>query len=376
MQQLTPDVATVPPPEAAKSAGLIYVSDERPGITRQKQGQGFVYRTADGQAVRDLDTLRRIRSLAIPPAWTHVWICPRENGHIQATGRDARGRKQYRYHPRWREVRDEVKYNRVLGFGAALPRIRRRVAADLRRRGMIREKVLATVVRLLETTLIRVGNDEYAQQNGSYGLTTMRNRHAKVRGGHITFEFKGKSGKRHRVDVEDPQIARLVRRCQDLPGQELFGYLNGDGVVHNITSEDVNAYLREIAGADFSAKDFRTWAGTVLAAIALREFEQFTSRREAKQNVTRAIEAVAKMLGNTPAICRKCYIHPEILDGYLSGQTIATIQQRAEQRLRKSLAKLRPEEAAVMMYLHERLTPTGGNRRAASLTRRRHGRRQ
>lgn len=292
-----------------------------------------------------------------------MWICPFENGHIQATGRDARGRKQYRYHARWCEVRDESKYERVLAFGKALPRIRRRVAADLRRRGMTREKVLATVVRLLETTLIRVGNDEYAQSNGSYGLTTLRNRHAKVRGEKITFEFKGKSGKRHRIDVQDARVAKLVRKCQELPGQELFGYVAEDGAVRDVTSEDVNGYLREIAGDDYSAKDFRTWAGTVLAAVALREFEKFTSQRQAKRNVTQAIEAVARMLGNTAAICRKCYVHPAILDGYLTGQTIATIEQRADERLRKSLAKLRPDEAAVMMLVRKHLADSHHARR-------------
>jgi len=350
-------------PAVAKSAGLRYVTDARPGITRQRRGKTCTFLAPDGKKARGLETLRRIRSLAIPPAWTDVWICPFENGHIQATGRDARGRKQYRYHARWCEVRDESKYERVLAFGKALPRIRRRVAADLRRRGMTREKVLATVVRLLETTLIRVGNDEYAQSNGSYGLTTLRNRHAKVRGEKITFEFKGKSGKRHRIDVQDARVAKLVRKCQELPGQELFGYVAEDGAVRDVTSEDVNGYLREIAGEDYSAKDFRTWAGTVLAAVALREFEKFTSQRQAKRNVTQAIEAVARMLGNTAAICRKCYVHPAILDGYLTGQTIATIEQRADERLRKSLAKLRPDEAAVMMLVRKHLADSHHARR-------------
>lgn len=350
-------------PAVAKSAGLHYVSDTRPGVTRVPRGKTCTFLAADGKKVRDAETLRRIRSIAIPPAWTDVWICPLANGHIQATGRDARGRKQYRYHPRWREVRDEAKYERVLAFGQALPRIRRRVAADLRRRGMTRGKVLATVVRLLETTLIRVGNDEYAQSNGSYGLTTLRNRHAKVRGEKITFEFKGKSGKRHRIDVQDARVAKLVRQCQELPGQELFGFVAGDGAVRDVTSEDVNAYLREIAGDEYSAKDFRTWAGTVLAAVALRELEKFTSQRQAKRNVTQAIEAVAKMLGNTAAICRKCYVHPAILDGYLTGQTIATIKQRADQRLRKSPATLRPDEAAVMMLVRKHLADSRHARR-------------
>lgn len=366
------ETAVTSAPVAAHSAGLRYVSDARPGISRHPQGKGFTFRAPDGRTICDPATLRRIRGLVIPPAWTDVWICPLENGHIQAVGRDARGRKQYRYHARWREVRDESKYTRLLAFGEALPRIRRRVSADLRRRGMTREKILATVTRLLETTLIRVGNDEYAQQNGSYGLTTLHNRHARVRGGQITFEFRGKSGKRHQGDVHDPHVARLVRQCQDLPGQDLFGYVDADGTVRDVTSEDVNAYLRDIAGAEFSAKDFRTWAGTILAAIALREFEEFASQKEAKRNVGRAVEAVARMLGNTAAVCRRCYIHPAILDGYIAGQTIATLRRSAEQRLRGSLARLRPEEAAVMMLLRERLAQAeeqSGPQRAASLAR-------
>jgi DNA topoisomerase I len=363
---------------AAKNAGLQYVADDRPGITRHRRGKAFVYRTPRGTVMRDTQILHRIRSLVIPPAWSAVWISPFDNGHIQATGRDARGRKQYRYHPQWREVRDEAKYGRLLAFGEALPRIRRRVAADLKGRGMSRQKILATIVRLLETTLIRVGNDEYARHNGSYGLTTLHNKHAKVRGGRITFEFKGKSGKSHRIDVHDPQLAKLVRGCQDLPGQDLFAYVDEEGTVRDVTSGDVNAYLHEIAGGDFSAKDFRTWAGTTLAAIALREFEACTSQRQAKRNIVHAVEAVAKMLGNTPAVCRRCYIHPEILEGYIAGQTIATIRQSAEQRLRSSISKLRAEEAAVMMLLRERLEEagrSGSSRKASSLIRKRRERR-
>jgi DNA topoisomerase-1 len=362
----------VPPPQAAANAGLRYVSDARPGIARKPAGKYFRYVSADGKAVRDAETLRRIRSLVIPPAWTDVWICPLDNGHIQATGRDARGRKQYRYHPRWHEVRDESKYSRVLAFGEKLPTIRRRVTRDLRQRGMSREKVLAGVVRLLETSLIRVGNDEYARTNKSYGLTTLRNHHATVRGEGITFRFVGKGGIAHEIDLRDPHLARLVRRCQDLPGQELFGFAQEDGSVSDVTSDDVNSYLREIAGAEFTAKDFRTWAGTVLAAIALRECAEFTSSREAKRNITRAIESVAKMLGNTPAICRKCYVHPAVLESYVDGQTITTLKQAADRRLAGSLGRLRPEEAAVMMLLRERLAGAarqGGRRRADTLTR-------
>jgi DNA topoisomerase-1 len=332
---------------------LRYVSDKRPGISRQRRGKAFTYATPDGRTLRDKDALARIRSLAIPPAWTRVWICPFENGHIQATGRDARGRKQYRYHPDWREVRDGNKYERVLAFGRKLPAIRRRVAADLRRKGMPRQKVLATVVRLLETTLIRVGNDEYAATNGSYGLTTLRNRHAKVTGEKITFGFSGKGGKKHSIDVRDGTIAKLVRRCQELPGQELFTYVDEAGEARDVTSEDVNSYLREIAGTEFSAKDFRTWAGTVLAATALREFDVFQSQRQAKHQISQAIEAVAQILGNTPAICRKCYVHPRILDTHFAGQT-ATIWQPRKRKKLTAQSGLRAEETAVMEFLRSR----------------------
>lgn len=344
---------TAPPAATARQAGLRYVSDAKPGIVRKTQGKSFVYRQPNGSVVRDKDTLRRIRSLVIPPAWTDVWICLIENGHIQATGRDARGRKQYRYHPRWREVRDESKYDRVLAFAEALPKIRHRVAADLRRHGLSREKVMATIVRLLETTLIRVGNDEYVQQNGSHGLTTLHNHHAKVRGEQITFEFKGKSGKRHRIDLRDARMARLVRRCQELPGQDLFGYVDAEGKVHDVTSGEVNDYLREIAGADFSAKDFRTWAGTVLAAVALRQFEAFKSQVEAKRNTLRAVESVALLLGNTPAVCRKCYVHPTVLNGYLTGHTINHLRRS---RPGHSPTKLRPEETAVLKLIRKGLS--------------------
>lgn len=285
----------------------------------------------------------------IPPAWTDVWISPLENGHIQATGRDARGRKQYRYHSRWRDVRDGNKYERLLTFGTALPAIRRRVAADLRKKGMTREKVLATVVRLLEATLIRVGNDEYVHANGSYGLTTMRNRHVKVSGNKIAFGFKGKSGKEHRIDLHNAKLAKIVRRCQGMPGQELFAYEDEDGTARDVNSGDVNDYLRDIAGTEFSAKDFRTWAGTVLAATALCQFEAGKSQVQAKRNIAQAVEAVSLLLGNTPAVCRKCYIHPDILDLYAAGRTIADLRGK-----NRRASGLRPEEAAVMMLLRQR----------------------
>lgn len=350
--------------EAAHDAGLRYTTEDQPGIRRVTRGKGFIHVRANGERVKDAAILARIRRLAIPPAWTDVWISPHENGHIQATGRDARRRKQYRYHPRWREMRDENKFGRMMDFARALPRIRRRVGRDLSRRGMPREKVLATVVGLLEASLIRVGNDEYARQNNSYGLTTMRNRHARVTGEKIRFTFPGKSGKRHEIDVRDPQLARLVRRCQEMPGQELFCYEDEEGRTCDVTSQDVNAYLREIAGEDFTAKDFRTWSGTVLAAIALREFEAVTHQAQAKKNVVSAIETVARMLGNTPAICRKCYVHPEILECYLAGDTIATIRQRAAAKMERSLAQLKPEEAAVLALLRRRLKKPR-NRRSA-----------
>jgi DNA topoisomerase-1 len=346
--------STWAPPAELEEAGLRFTSDDRPGLRRMKKGRQVFYVDSKGKRVRDADTLDRIKSLVIPPAWTEVWICARADGHLQATGRDARGRKQYRYHPRWRQARDETKFHRILAFARALPKIRRRVKQDLRARGMERNKVLATVVRLLEATLIRIGNDEYAKQNGSYGLTTIRNHHAKVNGHTIKFTFRGKSGKKHDIDVRDPALARVVRRCQDLPGQELFVYETEAGV-HDVGSSEVNAYIREISGSDFTAKDFRTWAGTVLAAIALREFESFSSKAQAKKNIVTAIEAVASMLGNTPAVCRKCYVHPAILDCYMEGTTIETIKQKLDPAVDSGLKNLKAQEAAVVVLLDKRL---------------------
>ncbi len=340
--------------QEAEAAGLRYVSDTKPGITRERKGKDFVYLDAHGKQVADEGTLARIRSIVVPPAWEQVWICPLANGHIQATGRDVRGRKQYRYHTRWREQRDDTKFHHMLAFARALPKIRRRVAKDMANDQNPRLKVLATVVRLLEATLIRVGNDEYARQNKSYGLTTMRKRHVKVNGSSISFSFKGKSGKEHQISFADKRVARVVRHCQDLPGQELFGYRDANGVSHDIGSQDVNSYLREITEGDFTAKDFRTWAGTVLAATALKEFEMVTSSAEAKRNIVTAIEAVSKMLGNTPTVCRKCYVHPGILNSYLEGSTIATITQRISPKL-PHLKQLKAEEAAVFVLLQRRL---------------------
>jgi DNA topoisomerase I len=322
--------------EAAEDAGLRYVNDDQPGFSRQRKGEEFEYLDQKGKPIRDEQRLLRIKRLAIPPAWTEVWICPSSNGHIQATGRDARRRKQYRYHERWREIRDENKFDRLVNFGKALPKIRRRLKKDLALSGLPREKVLATIVQLLERSLIRVGNEEYARENKSFGLTTMQDRHVDVKGSKLRFRFRGKSGRQHEVDVTDRRIARIVSKLQDLPGQSLFQYLDDEGKVRDITSQDVNEYLREITGEDFTAKDFRTWAGTVLAAIALRAAGEFETKTQAKANIKNAIEAVAKVLGNTPAICRQCYIHPAILETYLNGDSIDGLKQETAKELTQS----------------------------------------
>jgi DNA topoisomerase-1 len=349
-------LAVADAPAVAKSAGLRYVHDGAPGIAREPDGALFRYRAADGALIDDAATLARIKALAIPPAWTGVWICKLANGHLQATGRDARGRKQYRYHPRWRSVRDDVKYERMLSFGKALPAIRRRVDAALRLPGLPREKVLATIVHLLQATMMRIGNEEYARTNHSFGLTTLRARHVRIEGKAVQFRFRGKSGVFHDVTVEDKRVARIVARIRDLPGQELFQYLDDDGAPHAIGSADVNGYLRDISGEDYTAKDFRTWSGTVLAALALNEFETFDSQTQARKNIVRAIERVAERLGNTPSICRKCYVHPAILDAYLDGTILAALRARAEQELKDDLHALQPEEAAVLALLQQRLS--------------------
>jgi DNA topoisomerase-1 len=345
----------VDPRDAAETAGLIYVSDEEPGIRRRRAGAGFTYLLPGGDKVTDRETLKRIRSLAIPPAYTDVWICRKPNGHIQATGRDAKGRKQYRYHPAFREVRESTKYEHMLAFAQALPAIRKTIATHMGLRGLPREKVLATVVHLLETTLIRVGNSDYAKHNKSYGLTTLRDPHVKVNGSELRFQFKGKSGKTWQLQLKDRRVARIVKACQDLPGQDLFQYLDEAGERQSVTSSDVNAYLKEITGRDITAKDFRTWAGTVLAAMALSEFESFDSEARAKRNIRSAIEAVASRLGNTPTICRKCYVHPEVLNSYLEGSLLVEVREEAESELREELSGLRPEEAAVLSLLGTRL---------------------
>jgi len=339
---------TTNPLEAAAAASLRYVSDTAPGLRRRRAGRGFRYVAPDGSPVRDFATRRRIRMLAIPPAWTDVWICPTAAGHIQAIGRDARGRKQYRYHPRWRETRDATKYARLALFAERLPAIRRRVAQDLARPGLPRKKVLATVVGLLETSLIRVGNVEYAETNGSFGLTTLRTRHVRVEGSTLRFEFRGKGGKHHVVDVSDRRLARIVRQCQDLPGHELFQYVDEDGRRQAIGSADVNAYLRAIAGDEFTAKDFRTWAGSVLALRALRD-QLFASEAEARRNLTGAIKTVAQRLGNTPAICRTCYVHPAVVTAYMDRGLVRGAKPIT--RSRPSAARLNGDEKVLLAIL-------------------------
>ena len=336
---------------AAEEAGLKYVSDERPGYNRKAKGKQFEYFDTEGKPICDEQRLLRINRLAIPPAWTEVWICPSPNGHVQATGRDARHRKQYRYHERWREVRDENKFERLAQFATALPNIRRRVAHDLKLQGLTRRKVLATIVRLLERTFIRVGNEEYARENKSFGLTTLKNRHVQVRGAQVRFRFRGKSGRHHEVDVTDLRVARVIAKCQDLPGQDLFQYVDENGDVQSITSQNVNEYLRQIAGEDFTAKDFRTWGGTVLAAIALSRQEEFQTKKQAKSNIKTAICAVAELLGNTPAVCRKCYVHPVIVEAYLKRMRIIGLNGTGRKLKQPDL---RAAERAVLKFLHTR----------------------
>jgi DNA topoisomerase-1 len=340
--------------EAAQAARLRYVSDTQPGIRRQRAGRGFCYRSADGRPICDPETLRRIKALAIPPAWTEVWICPRPDGHLQATGRDARGRKQYRYHPRWRAVRDATKYDRMIAFGNVLPQLRARLTQDLARPGLPREKVLATVVRLLETTLIRVGNVEYARANNSFGLTTLRDRHVQVAGATLQFQFRGKSGKVHTVRLNDRRLATIVKRCQDIPGYELFQYLDDAGERQVLDSADVNAYLRYLTGQDCTAKDVRTWAGTVLAACALWQCGPGASLTEARKNIVQAIDAVARRLGNTRAICRACYVHPAVLEAYLDHSLFAAPLSPGVMDDSTAVAGLQPEEAVVLAFLKQR----------------------
>jgi DNA topoisomerase I len=341
------------PANAAEEAGLRYVSDTSPGYTRKRNGESFRYFDTAGKLIRDEPRLLRIGRLAIPPAYHEVWISPLPDGHIQATGRDDRGRKQYRYHERWRAIRDENKYDRILIFAAALPKIRRRVQADLKLPGLKREKVLAAVVQLLERTFIRVGNEEYARQNKSFGLTTMKDHHVKVRGKKLRFRFRGKGGKEHEVDFMDRRIAKIVRKLQDLPGQDLFQYFDDEGKLCNVTSQDVNDYLREITGEDFTAKDFRTWAGTVLTAMALNAQEKFATKKEAKSNVKNAIAAASKLLCNTPTICRKCYVHPAIVESYLNGDLIEGLQTKLDEA--EEIPDFSDDERTVLNFLNRQV---------------------
>jgi DNA topoisomerase-1 len=357
------DAATSQNAEIADDVGLTYVNDGEPGIARKCVGRGFSYASSSGAIVKDAKTKARIRSLAIPPAWSDVWICPRANGHIQATGRDQRGRKQYRYHPDWQTARDEAKYSKILAFAKALPKLRKSLKRDMRRRSLDRRKVLATVVTLLESTLIRVGNREYARDNGSFGLTTLQDRHVTFAKSEARFRFRGKTGKIWSLAIDDKRIARIVKGCQDLPGQHLFQYETADEGIRAVTSGDVNSYLRELTGQDISAKDFRTWAGTVLAAAALSEFEAVDSEAAAKRNIRRAIETVATRLGNTPTICRKCYVHPEIVNSYLEGQLAQILKSRVERELTRHLGELSAAEAATLAFLHRRLNSESGQRR-------------
>jgi DNA topoisomerase-1 len=358
----TGGIAQAAAADDARAAGLIYVNDADPGIRRVKRGAVFGYVDAAGKTIRDRDVLKRIRAIAIPPAWTEVWIAPSPRGHIQATGRDARGRKQYRYHGGFRASREETKYQHIFAFAGALRKLRLRVKRDMARRGLPREKVIATVVHLLDTTLIRVGNASYARENRSYGLTTLRDKHVAVNGAELRFAFMGKSGKTWQLRVRDRRVARIVKSCQELPGQHLFQYLDETGMRQSVGSSDVNAYLREATGMDVTAKDFRTFAGTVLAAAALSAYQPFDTAALAKANLREAIEQVADRLGNTPTICRKCYIHPAIAEAYLEGSL--TLQLTAASANGTSAA-LRPDEKAVLAFLKQRLKSAKGDARSS-----------
>jgi len=363
MEQSQQDIAalaTAEPQQAAAAVGLRYVSDARPGIRRRRAGKSFSYLTPEGARLADPATLKRIRSLAVPPAWTDVWICPFADGHLQATGRDDRGRKQYCYHPRFREMRDSTKYEHVVAFAQALPALRTKVREHMALSGLPRDKVLATVVYLLDKTLIRVGNDDYAKRNKSYGLTTLKNRHVAVNGSEVRFRFVGKSGKEWSAKLKNRRVAKIIKACQDLPGQELLQYRDADGAIQDVTSNDVNDYLRQVTGSDITAKDFRTWAGTVLAVTELRQAEADGGAAKPNKRLRAAIAQVAARLGNTPTICRKCYVHPDVISAYLDGTLMRDLARRwpklAHRRRNGSLA---PEEAAVLALLRSRLKAAG-----------------
>jgi DNA topoisomerase-1 len=343
--------------KAAVRAGLRYVTDGFPGITRKRAGTGWAYFEPDGARIGDPEKRHRLNKLAIPPAWTDVWICPDPDGHIQVTARDARGRKQYRYHADYRAARDQSKFRRMTEFSEALPLLREKIERDLRGPELSRRQIIATVIRLLDRTLIRVGNDEYARQNRSFGLTTLRRRHVEVKGATLRFIFRGKSGIEHDVSITDRRLARIVQRCRDLPGTEMFQYVDPFGRRQTVSSDDVNERLRELSGRDVTAKDFRTWGGTMHAAIALRAMGPAASRREADRNIVRAIDVVAERLGNTRAVCRKYYVHPAILEAYLLGRTAALPAETPAQgeRRGRGAAALRRDEIAVLQFLHEEL---------------------
>lgn len=351
------------PAVAAKQAGLRYVHDSMPGIQRKKAGKHFRYLGTDGQPVTNLKEIERITKLGIPPAWTEVWICTRPNGHIQATGRDAKGRKQYRYHDRWRTVRDETKYTRMIAFGEVLPQIRAQTTKDLAKHGLSRERVLATVVQLLDATAIRIGNEEYAKENASFGLTTLHNEHVDVTGQKMHFHFKGKSGKVHIIELKDQRLAKIIKKLQDLPGQEIFQFVDDAGETHSIESDDVNDYLHALTHQDFTAKDFRTWTGTVCAAEALKELGVFDSPTQAKKNISDAIKQAAAKLGNTPAICRKSYVHPGILGAYLNGTLTTPLTEDVAQPAPDH--GLRPQEAEVLDLLKKLEQANEGQQGAA-----------
>jgi DNA topoisomerase-1 len=348
---MEPTESTTDPKKSARAVGLRYVNDDIPGIRRQRRGRGFSYVNVDGELIDDPEERQRIERLVIPPAWTDVWISPLANSHLQATGRDDKGRKQYRYHPQWSEVRSQTKYNRLLRFGESLPSIRTQVEQDLALRGLPRQKVLATVVRLLETTCIRVGNKEYARANQSFGLTTLRDHHVDVYGSTIHFHFRGKSRQEHTIDLQDRRLAAIVKKCRDIPGYDLFQYLDEERQRQTISSGDVNDYLREITGEEFTAKDFRTWGGTLLAAMALYEAGPHESDSEAKENIVHAIKEVAGCLGNRPATCRKYYVHPAVLDAYLDGTLFEKLQRELARAAGESYVGLYSEETALIEIL-------------------------
>jgi DNA topoisomerase-1 len=352
--------------DSAKAAGLRYVSDSMPGIKRLRHGRGFSYVGTDGQTIQEKDVIKRFRSLVIPPAWTDVWICPLEDGHLQVTARDARGRKQYRYHPNFRQQRDGTKFERLFAFGNVIWKIRERVENDVQLPGLPREKVLATVVWLLEKTLIRVGTQEMSKANKSYGLTTLKKKHVAVAGDEVRFAFRGKSGVEHAISVTDDRIAKIVQRCQDLRGEELFQYLDDDGKRQDVEAEHVNEYLRHIAGADVTAKDFRTWAGTMIGAQILRDTGPATTKKEAERNVVEAIDHAASRLGNTRTVCRKYYIHPMIIDAYLRGEVLPPSRKQTKHLPRKPGGRLRKHEEEVLAFLRARLQPAAASAASAS----------